>query len=198
MNNNNQPPLSSTDTNSTSNSSAETSNADSVSKVEPINPRAATKTNEDMLKNVSKFTPQSTTESGKNVYSEEDEEKIVAQFNELLDQGYNLTMTKKALAVHHNINTGTLDALRKSDEGHDEHAAESLSAHLSDLEPSDAEYFAIVQKKLDDINDELKAFEQKVADAKQLLANEDKLRAEIEAKKEAYLPPAFKEIMNKK
>lgn len=196
--NNNQAPLSSTDTNSTSNSSAETSNADSMAKVEPINPRAATKTNEDMLKNVRKFTPQSTTESGKNVYSEEDEEKIVAQFNELLDQGYNLTMTKKALAVHHNINTGTLDALRKSDEGHDEHAAESLSTHLSDLEPSDAEYFTIVQKKLDDINDELKAFEQKVADAKELLANEDKLRAEIEAKKESYLPPAFKEIMNKK
>lgn len=198
MNNNNQAPLSSTDTNSTSNSSAETSNADSMAKVEPINPRAATKTNENMLKNVRKFTPQSTTESGKNVYSEEDEEKIVAQFNELLDQGYNLTMTKKALAVHHNINTGTLDALRKSDEGHDEHAAESLSTHLSDLEPSDAEYFTIVQKKLDDINDELKAFEQKVADAKELLANEDKLRAEIEAKKESYLPPAFKEIMNKK
>ncbi|SJM70481.1 hypothetical protein [Psychrobacter piechaudii] len=196
--NNNQAPLSSTDTNSTSNSSAETSNADSMAKVEPINPRAATKTNENMLKNVRKFTPQSTTESGKNVYSEEDEEKIVAQFNELLDQGYNLTMTKKALAVHHNINTGTLDALRKSDEGHDEHAAESLSTHLSDLEPSDAEYFTIVQKKLDDINDELKAFEQKVADAKELLANEDKLRAEIEAKKESYLPPAFKEIMNKK
>ena len=55
-----------------------------------------------------------------------------------------------------------------------------------------------MQKKLDNINEELKAFEQKVADAKQLLANEDKLRAEIEAKKEAYLPPAFKEIMNKK
>ena len=198
MNNNNQAPLSSTDTNSTSNSSAETSNADSMAKVEPINPRAATKTNENMLKNVRKFTPQSTTESGKNVYSEEDEEKIVAQFNELLDQGYNLTMTKKALAVHHNINTGTLDALRKSDEGLDEHTAESVSTHLSDIEPSDAEYFAIVQKKLDDINEELKAFEQKVADAKQLLANEDKLRAEIEAKKEAYLPPAFKEIMNKK
>lgn len=196
MNNNNQAPLATTQ--NTSNPSADTSNADSTAQVQPINPKAATKTNEDMLKNVSKFTPQSTTESGKSVYSEEDEEKIVAQFNELLDQGYNLTMTKKALAVHHNINTGTLDALRKSHDEDEELAAENSGADLSDLEPSDAEYFAIVQKKLDEIEEELKAFEQKVADAKELLANEDKLRAEIEAKKENYLPPAFKEIIDKK
>lgn len=195
--NNNKSPIS-TDPKNVSNPTAKTSNADSAAKVEPINPKAATKTNEDMLKNVIKFTPQGTTESGKSVYSKEDEKKIVAQFNELLDQGYNLTMTKKALAVHHNINTGTLDALRKSHEEHDEQAAESSDASLSDLEPSDAEYFAIVQKKLDEIEEELKAFEQKVADAKELLANEDKIRAKIEAKKENYLPPAFKDILNKK
>ena len=81
--------------------------------IHPINPKAATKANEDMLRNMAKFTPIDTTESGKSVYSPEDEDKILAQFNELLDQGYNLTMSKKALAIHHNINTGTIDSWRQ-------------------------------------------------------------------------------------
>lgn len=196
----------------TVNDSTVNANVDSKSSVSdavdihPINPKAATKANEDMLRNMAKFTPIDTTESGKSVYSPEDEDKILAQFNELLDQGYNLTMSKKALAIHHNINTGTIDSWRQDNAVNSEASIETSSNSVdvpyispdNDIEISDELYFEVVQKKLNSIDEELRKFDQKVQEAKELLANEDKIRKEIEAKKETYFPPAFKAALGDK
>ena len=211
----------------------ETSGADTVNNtdievsVKPINPKAATKTNKKLLKNLEKFTPKHTTESGKSVYHPEDRQRIVDQLNKLLSKGHNLTMTKKALAIYHNVNTGTLDSWRKANQIKNEDT-ESITTHKTlktsttpktkatrlETNPlaadddrgvttagmnhatadqvTDDEYFAIIKKKLDSIEEEIRLFEKRVQEAKELLANEDKLRKELETKREDYLPPAFK------
>lgn len=202
-------------------------NTDIEVSVKPINPKAATKTNKKLLKNLEKFTPKHTTESGKSVYHPEDRQRILDQLNKLLSKGHNLTMTKKALAMYHNVNTGTLDSWRKTSKIKNENT-ESITTHktlktsttpktkatrletnppaasddtnvvTADLnntaadQVTDDEYFAIIKKKLDSIEEEIRVFEKRVQEAKELLANEDKLRKELETKREDYLPPAFK------
>ena len=72
--------------------------------------------NKKMVENLEKFEPIEVTESGKNLYSEEDKTNIYNQLESLLQQGYNVTMAKKSLAIYHNTNTSRLDRWRKETE----------------------------------------------------------------------------------